>query len=70
MKIRSIELFQVPPRWLFLKMTTESGLVGWGEPVVEGRAATVAACVREMAPSLIGKSAGEDRKSTRVNSSH
>lgn len=59
MKIRSIELFQVPPRWLFLKMTTESGLVGWGEPVVEGRAATVAACVREMAPSLIGKSAGD-----------
>lgn len=59
MKIRSIELFQVPPRWLFLKMTTESGLVGWGEPVVEGRAATVAACVREMTPSLIGKSAGD-----------
>ncbi len=59
MKIRSIELFQVPPRWLFLKMTTESGLVGWGEPVVEGRAATVAACVREMIPFLIGKSAGD-----------
>ncbi len=59
MKIRSIELFQVPPRWLFLKMTTESGLVGWGEPVVEGRAATVAACVHEMIPSLIGKSAGD-----------
>lgn len=59
MKIRSIELFQVPPRWLFLKMTTESGLVGWGEPIVEGRAATVAACVREMTPCLIGKSAHE-----------
>ena len=59
MKIRSIELFQVPPRWLFLKMTTESGLVGWGEPVVEGRAATVAACVREMSPYVIGKSAGD-----------
>ena len=36
MKIKRIELFQVPPRWLFLKMTTESGLTGWGEPVVEG----------------------------------
>lgn len=59
MKIRSIELFQVPPRWLFLKMTTESGLVGWGEPIVEGRAATVAACVKEVAPSLIGKSAAD-----------
>ncbi|MDR1263768.1 MAG: galactonate dehydratase [Oscillospiraceae bacterium] len=59
MKIRSIELFQVPPRWLFLKMTTESGLAGWGEPVVEGRAATVAACVREMSETLVGKSAGD-----------
>ena len=59
MKIRSIELFKVPPRWLFLKMTTESGLVGWGEPVVEGRADTVAACVREMSDALIGKSAEE-----------
>ena len=59
MKIRSIELFKVPPRWLFLKMTTESGLVGWGEPVVEGRADTVAACVREMSEALIGKSAEE-----------
>lgn len=59
MKIRSIELFKVPPRWLFLKMTTESGLVGWGEPVVEGRADTVAACIREMSEALIGKSAEE-----------
>ncbi len=57
MKIKSIELFKVPPRWLFLKMTTESGIVGWGEPVVEGRADTVAACVREMAECVIGKSA-------------
>ena len=55
MKIRSIELFQVPPRWLFLKMTTESGICGWGEPVVEGRAATVAACVKEMTPMLSAK---------------
>ncbi len=57
MRIRSIELFKVPPRWLFLKMTTESGITGWGEPVVEGRADTVAACVREMAAAVIGKSA-------------
>ncbi len=57
MKIRSLELFQVPPRWLFLKLTTESGVVGWGEPVVEGRAQSVAACVNEMKSAVIGKSA-------------
>lgn len=59
MIIRSIELFKVPPRWLFLKITTESGLTGWGEPVVEGRADTVEACVRELEPYLIGRSAGD-----------
>lgn len=57
MKIRSIELFRVPPRWLFLKMTTEDGLVGWGEPVVEGRADTVATAVEEAADYLIGQNA-------------
>ena len=57
MKIKSIELFKVPPRWLFLKMTTESGIVGWGEPVVEGRADTVAAAVMEMSKEVIGRSA-------------
>lgn len=59
MKIRSYELFQVPPRWLFLRVETESGIVGWGEPVIEGKAASVAACVHEMMKQLIGKSAGD-----------
>lgn len=59
MKIRFYELFQVPPRWLFLKITTESGVCGWGEPVVEGRAATVKACVGEMMEALIGRDAGD-----------
>jgi galactonate dehydratase len=53
-----MELFKVPPRWLFLKITTEDGLVGWGEPIVEGRADTVETAVREMSEYLIGKEAG------------
>ena len=57
MKIREIELFKVAPRWLFLKITTESGLVGWGEPVVEGKADTVKAAVEEMSEYIIGKDA-------------
>lgn len=57
MKIKKLELFKVPPRWLFLKITTESGLVGWGEPVVEGKADTVKAAVEEMAGIIIGKDA-------------
>jgi galactonate dehydratase len=55
MKIKSYELFQVPPRWLFLKIETDEGIVGWGEPVVEGKAATVKAAVEELMEGLIGK---------------
>lgn len=55
MKIKTIELFKVPPRWLFLKLTTDDGLVGWGEPVVEGRADTVAAAVKELSYYIIGQ---------------
>jgi galactonate dehydratase len=55
MKIKSLELFKVPPRWLFLKITTDDGLVGWGEPVIEGKAGTVKAAVEEMSEYIIGK---------------
>lgn len=55
MKIRSYELFQVPPRWLFLKIETDEGIIGWGEPVIEGKAATVKAAVDELMENLIGK---------------
>jgi galactonate dehydratase len=54
MKITTLELFKVPPRWLFLKISTDEGIVGWGEPIVEGQADTVAAAVREMQDYLIG----------------
>ena len=54
MKITQIELFTVPPRWLFVKISTDEGISGWGEPIVEGSAATVAAAVREMDYILIG----------------
>src|SRR5690348_12559911 len=55
MKITKLTTFAVPPRWLFLKVETDEGVAGWGEPVVEGRAETVAACVAELADYLVGK---------------
>ncbi len=58
MKITGIELFKVPPRWVFLKMTTNEGVTGWGEPSLEGRASTICAVVEEMASQLIGRDAG------------
>ena len=55
MKITKLETFLVKPRWLFLKMHTDEGLVGLGEPILEGRAKTCATAVAELAPYLIGK---------------
>ncbi|MFI5084483.1 MAG: galactonate dehydratase [Actinomycetales bacterium] len=55
MKITSVTTYTVPPRWLFVKVETDAGVIGWGEPVLEGRAATVAAAVDELADYLIGK---------------
>src|SRR4051794_14136436 len=53
-KIIGLETFLVPPRWLFLRVDTDEGVSGWGEPVVEGRADTVRAAVNELADHLVG----------------
>ncbi|MGP9529548.1 MULTISPECIES: galactonate dehydratase [Micrococcaceae] len=55
MKITKLTTYMVPPRWLFLKIETDEGISGWGEPVLEGRASTVAAAVEELSDYLIGQ---------------
>lgn len=54
MKITKLETFLVAPRWLFLRMETDDGVIGWGEPVIEGRAHTVATAVDELSDYLLG----------------
>ncbi|MGH3312289.1 MAG: galactonate dehydratase [Streptomyces sp.] len=53
MRIDRVETFAVPPRWLLCRIETDEGHVGWGEPVVEGRAATVRAAVHELAEQFL-----------------
>ena len=55
MKITRLTTYRVPPRWMFLKIETDEGIVGWGEPVVEGRARTVEAAVHELSDYLVGQ---------------
>src|SRR5919202_979598 len=55
LKVTKLETYLVKPRWLFLKVHTNAGIVGLGEPIVEGRAKTVATAVEEIAPYLVGK---------------
>ncbi|MFG1793289.1 galactonate dehydratase [Nocardia sp. NPDC049149] len=55
MKITALTTYLVAPRWCFLRIDTDEGITGWGEPVIEGRAHTVAAAVDELADYLVGK---------------
>ena len=55
MKITRLSTYRVAPRWMFLKMETDAGLSGWGEPIVEGRARTVETAVHELSEYLIGR---------------
>src|SRR6476620_7208114 len=55
LRITKLETFLVKPRWLFLKVHTDEGIVGLGEPILEGRALTCATAVKELEPWLIGE---------------
>jgi len=55
LRITKLETFLVKPRYLFLKIHTDEGIIGLGEPILEGRAKTCATAVEELAPWLIGR---------------
>ncbi len=58
MRIRSIETFLVAPRWLFVRIDTDEGVVGWGEASLEGHGETVRAAVHAFEDLLLGQDAG------------
>jgi galactonate dehydratase len=55
LKITKLETFLVKPRWIFLKVHTNAGITGLGEPLLEGRAKTIATAISEIEPYLKGK---------------
>ncbi|HRU22417.1 MAG TPA: galactonate dehydratase [Candidatus Latescibacteria bacterium] len=54
MKIVDVEPVPLAPRWLFVKVTTDEGIVGWGESLGD-RALTIAAAITELKRYLVGK---------------
>jgi len=54
-RVTSVETFQVAPRWLFVKVGTDSELSGWGEASLEGSSDVVRAAVAAFAEYLIGQ---------------
>lgn len=55
MRITALRTYLVPPRWLFLKVETDEGVSGWGEPVLEGHAEALQAEIGALADVLIGR---------------
>ena len=52
MKITKVSTYFARPRWGFVKIDTDAGVTGWGEAVIEGKAATVFRSRRELSTKL------------------
>lgn len=55
--ITRIETFAVPPRWLFVRVETDAGEVGWGEASLEGHAEAVAGAFIALRDRFVGADA-------------
>ena len=55
--IDRIETFLVPPRWLFVRVETTDGAVGWGEASLEGHGEAVAGAFEALRDRFIGHDA-------------
>ena len=54
MKITKVEPILVEPRWLFVKISTDEGITGWGEALGD-KGETIAAAIKELSRCLVGQ---------------
>lgn len=55
MKITDVQVFQIQPRWMLVKISTDEGISGWGEPTLEGKATVVEEAIYVFTDLLIGE---------------
>lgn len=55
MKISDIKVYKIKPRWIFIKITTDEGIEGWGEMISGTKTETVVAGAYEMGNRIIGR---------------
>lgn len=55
--INRLETFLVAPRWLFVRLETDDGVVGWGEASLEGHSDAVRVVVEAFGEYLVGREA-------------
>lgn len=49
MKITDVTVYEVKPRWIFVKLSTDEGVEGWGEMISGTKTETVVAGARKWA---------------------
>lgn len=54
MKISDVKIYSVKPRWIFVKITTDNGIEGWGEMISGTKTETVVAGAKEMSKRIMG----------------
>ncbi|UOG84488.1 galactonate dehydratase [Streptomyces sp. CB09030] len=58
MRIAGITAYSVPPRWVLVRVTTDTGAAGWGEALLSKRRRAVLGAVADLADNLVGAPAG------------
>ena len=48
MKITDVVVYEVKPRWIFVKVCTDEGIEGWGEMISGTKTEPVVAGAKEM----------------------
>ena len=70
MKISGITVYEVKPRWIFVKITTDEGIEGWGEMISGTKTETVVAGAKEMGEYLLGRDPFEIERRRRNRGLH
>jgi galactonate dehydratase len=55
MKITGYKVYEVEPRWIFIKIDTDEGISGWGEMISGTKTRAVVAGAQEMAERIVGR---------------
>lgn len=55
MKITKVTMYEIKPRWIFVRVLTDEGIEGWGEMISGTKTETVMAGAKELAQRIIGR---------------
>ncbi len=55
MKINKVDVFHIKPRWMLVKISTDEGITGWGEPTLEGKATVIEEMIKVFETVILGE---------------